>query len=71
MVGKTWVCLFVNNFDDGKHLGMFVSQQFWWREIFGCVGFSTVLMVGNNWVCLVFSNFDDGKHLGMFISQQF
>jgi len=58
-------------FDDGKHLGMFVSQQFWWREIFGCVGFSTVLMVGNNWVCLVFSNFDDGKHLGMFISQQF
>jgi hypothetical protein len=28
MMENIWACLVLNNFDDGKHLGMFISQRF-------------------------------------------
>jgi hypothetical protein len=65
MVGNNWVCLVFNNFDDGKHLGMFGSQQFWWWKTFGYVYFSTILMVENKWICLFLNAFDGGKILSM------
>jgi hypothetical protein len=47
----------LNNLDDVKLLGMFVS--------------STILMMESLWVCLFLNNFDGGKDLGMFVCQQF